>query len=330
MQSTKSKFPQLQNIKMLFQYLKDLLESVAFRPASRKLIEVPIGDAHVSLRRLIVKKGVTIPYAMVHGTGAPGEKTGETSGPKEEKRVSNKIIIFSHGNKCQIANKIQFAKKISDEMNVAVCLYEYPGYGYFKDSGMLKPGEQSIREVISAIYRMLREDYGYAASEIYLMGHSMGTGPSLWLAKELEKEEKKENEEKEEKKEVTANQRVTTNEKVAGVILLAPYLSIFRVPMSKVWGSQFWIRYFPTFFFDIFPNIEMIRELSTRVLILHSVKDKVIPCFHSRLLHEKNNEIKYIEMDHDRDLCYHSRILQDPQIFEKMKEFINYHPTDDK
>lgn len=63
---------------------------------------------------------------------------------------------------------------------------------------------------IEVAYKYLREDRNIAASHIVLYGRSLGSGPSVHLARKT----------------------AMANESVAGLILHSPFLSIYRIVMD--------------------------------------------------------------------------------------------------
>src|SRR5690606_6676732 len=83
---------------------------------------------------------------------------------------------------------------------------------------------------------------------IVIVGRSVGAGPSVWLAE---------------------------REQPAGLILMAPFTSVYGVLMSD-----------PFFPGDRFPNLKRISRVDCPLLIIHGSADSVIPPAHGKRLLE--------------------------------------------
>ena len=90
---------------------------------------------------------------------------------------------------------------------------------------------------------------------IVLYGRSLGSGPSCYLA--------------------AGKSQQKSEDPVAGVILHAPFLSVFRIVMDT--GC--------TVYGDKFPNADLAPMINSPVLLVHGSADKIVPLYHSvRLL----------------------------------------------
>ncbi|NMA21400.1 MAG: alpha/beta hydrolase, partial [Lentisphaerae bacterium] len=107
---------------------------------------------------------------------------------------------------------------------------------------------------IEAVYRFLTESEKVPPEKIIVMGYSVGSGPSCWLAGHYP---------------------------VGGLILEAPFASAFQVvqPLPSLPG-------------DRFLNQKHIRQCQAPILIFHGEKDRVIPVRNSRKLFEAAPEPK--------------------------------------
>lgn len=76
--------------------------------------------------------------------------------------------------------------------------YDYPGYGLTRG----KPSEKGVYRNAEAAYQYLTEKKGHSSSQIFLVGQSVGSGPSTYLAEKG---------------------------KGSGLILISPFKSAFRV-----------------------------------------------------------------------------------------------------
>ena len=143
-------------------------------------------------------------------------------------------LLWSHGN-AENLGSIEQSLEGFKELGFGVLAYDYPGYG--ESPG--KPNEEECQRAIKAAYSHLTDTIKCDPKEIILMGQSVGSGPTCWLA---------------------------AREEHGGVILISPFLSAFR--------SATRIPIFPG---DIFANLDEIPKVSTPLLVIHGEKDSVIP-----------------------------------------------------
>jgi abhydrolase domain-containing protein 17 len=128
--------------------------------------------------------------------------------------------------------------------------YSVIGYdyrGYGRSTGGRPSAEGTYRD-IEAVYRHATEDLGIPPSKIVLFGRSVGAGPATHLA---------------------------TREEVGGLILENAFTSAFVV-VTRVTLLPF----------DLYPNLKNIRRVESPVLIIHAVRDEIIPIAHGRRLYE--------------------------------------------
>lgn len=90
---------------------------------------------------------------------------------------SSRVILFSHGNTANIGCMKKSMETLSVLTGVSVCLYEYPGYTEGESSTQEKANE-AIKECLEWLVYVK----GYSVSQIILMGQSIGTCPTIWLA----------------------------------------------------------------------------------------------------------------------------------------------------
>lgn len=150
-------------------------------------------------------------------------------------------ILYSHGNASNLATIAPILNALHSQ-GFAVLAYDYPGYGH--SSG--RPTEAGAYNAIEVAYSYLTDTLAVPPEKIILHGHSLGGGPSLYLA---------------------------SKKKVAGVILESTFTSIFQVVVP--------VRILP---FEKFPNIRRIRKLKCPLLLIHGRQDSVIPFSHSEAL----------------------------------------------
>ncbi len=153
-------------------------------------------------------------------------------------------LIYSHGNAEDIGQNIEIFEALH-ERGFGVIAYDYPGYG-------LTPGrstETSTQQSIQAVWDYAIQS-GISPSSIIIVGRSIGSGPSVWLA---------------------------SHTKPAGLILISPLKSAYTVAFR-----------YPIFPGDLFPNYKRIADIKTPLLVIHGEQDEVIPFSHGQEIHQKS------------------------------------------
>mmetsp|Transcript_4135 Transcript_4135/g.12428 ORF Transcript_4135/g.12428 Transcript_4135/m.12428 type:complete len:659 (-) Transcript_4135:1916-3892(-) len=155
-------------------------------------------------------------------------------------------LLLSHGNMEDLGIAASDASAYCDELGCDIFIYEYTGFGISQG----RPSELDCYADIVAAYDYLFHEAQIPSEKIVLFGRSMGSGPSVFLAR---------------------------HRKVGGMILVAPFLSCARVVQNfKVTPP-----------FDIFSNIDRIGKVDCEILFIHGRKDQVVPVEHSTELARK-------------------------------------------
>jgi fermentation-respiration switch protein FrsA (DUF1100 family) len=130
------------------------------------------------------------------------------------------------------------------------------------------PSEKHCYADIEAAYDFLRNTLRVPATNIVLYGRSLGSGPSCHLAAG----------------------KSQLKEPVGGVILHAPFLSVFRIVLDS--GC--------TLIGDKFPNIDLVPMIESPILFVHGTADQIVPVYHSQQLHsavQKNCRVEPLFID---------------------------------
>jgi abhydrolase domain-containing protein 17 len=117
--------------------------------------------------------------------------------------------------------------------------------GYGLSTGGPPTAAGATRDM-ETVYRHAVEELGIAPERLILHGRSVGAGPALELA---------------------------ARQPVGGVIVESSFVSAFRV-LTRI----------PLLPFDRFPNLRNMREVRAPVLVIHGLRDEVIPASHGRRL----------------------------------------------
>ena len=186
------------------------------------------------------------------GTPYPDDQSHFTIIPAEEETIATyhrpaspgmPTLLWSHGN----AQNLGSLTSVLDDLHnhgYGVLSYDYPGYGL--SSG--KPTEKSCYHAIETTYQHALSTLKIEPSHLILIGQSVGSGPTTWLAAKHEHH---------------------------SVALIAPFLSAYRT-----------VTHIPLFPGDRFPNHKNITRVSSPLLVIHGEDDQVIPFKHGKRLFE--------------------------------------------
>nr|BAJ94043.1 predicted protein [Hordeum vulgare subsp. vulgare] len=159
-------------------------------------------------------------------------------------------LLYSHGNAADLGQMLGLFMELRSHLRVNIMCYDYSGYG----ASTGKPSVYNTYYDIEAVYDCLKKEYGIGPEELILYGQSVGSGPTLHLASRLEK--------------------------LRGVVLHSGILSGIRVLYPvKV-----------TLWFDIFKNIDKIKQVECPVLVIHGTADDIVDFSHGKRLWELAKE----------------------------------------
>lgn len=246
-----------------------LLCIVAVSCADRMIFLPPAASYTESLQGYtkIEPKGAA-PVAAIHLKAKPNSPT----------------IIYSHGNAEDIGHNIDIFNDLH-RRGFGVIAYDYPGYGLSPG----KPTEATTQQAIKSAW-----DYairsGISPSSIVIVGRSVGSGPSVWLASQT---------------------------KPAGLVLISPLKSAYTVAFK-----------YPIFPGDLFQNYKLITDINTPLLVIHGENDEVIPFSHGLEIYQKspatNKFLVPIKDSGHNDLFYNAS----DHILNSMTEFIHQLPKE--
>lgn len=203
-------------------------------------------------------------YHGYHGASAAAPSTPQIRTPKElETSVARgtlghgaPTILYSHANAEDLGNIYPWCKFLSKMLGVNVFAYDYTGYGLATDQG--DPSEDYCFADISAAFAYLTSVLQIPPPSIILYGRSLGSGPSCYLAARTAED----------------------GDPVGGLILHAPFLSVYRIVLES--GC--------TLPGDRFPNVDFAPGIRSPALFIHGTKDSIVPFNHSERLLETVRE----------------------------------------
>mmetsp|Transcript_12463 Transcript_12463/g.29416 ORF Transcript_12463/g.29416 Transcript_12463/m.29416 type:complete len:331 (-) Transcript_12463:189-1181(-) len=203
-------------------------------------------------------------------------------------------ILYSHANAEDLGNIYPWCKFLSKMLGVNIFAYDYTGYGLATDQG--DPSEDYCFADISAAYSYLTSILQIPPSSIILYGRSLGSGPSCYLASRTAEEDSP----------------------VGGLILHAPFLSVYRIVLES--GC--------TLPGDRFPNVDFAPSIRSPVLLIHGTKDSIVPFNHSeRMLQVFHEDFKadplFIKgMGHNN---VHASVR--PLFIDRLRRYLDRHVT---
>jgi abhydrolase domain-containing protein 17 len=127
------------------------------------------------------------------------------------------------------------------------------------------PSEEHCYADIEAAYDYLRLYLKVPAKNIVLYGRSLGTGPSCYMAVKTAEQKRDE-----------SSSNHAADGPVGGLILHAPFLSVFRVVIDT--GC--------TLPGDKFPNVDLINMVQSPTILVHGTNDQIVPFHHSERLYD--------------------------------------------
>ena len=152
---------------------------------------------------------------------------------------SEKLLIYSHGNSEDLGMTLDFLENFQ-KREISVLVYDYPGYG----TSSQEPSESGVYAAADAVYKFATQTLNFAPEQIVLYGHSLGSGPSCWLAERYP---------------------------IDRMILYGAFTSTFRV-MTRV----------KLLLLDKFDNFSRLKNIDCPVLLIHGMEDRTIPLWHAK------------------------------------------------
>ncbi|XP_068651980.1 uncharacterized protein [Aristolochia californica] len=164
--------------------------------------------------------------------------------------VARFTLLYSHGNAADLGQMQELFVELRAHLRVNIMSYDYSGYG----ASTGKPSELNTYYDIEAVYNCLKKEYGIRQEDVILYGQSVGSGPTVHLASRLQR--------------------------LRAVVLHSAILSGIRVlyPVKM------------TFWFDIYKNIDKIRQVTCPVLVIHGTSDDIVNFSHGKRLWELSKE----------------------------------------
>jgi fermentation-respiration switch protein FrsA (DUF1100 family) len=152
-------------------------------------------------------------------------------------------LLYSHGNAGNIADRLDLARLLVDELGVGLFMYDYRGYGRSEGT----PSEAGlIRDAVAARAALGRA--GVAAEHVVYFGRSLGAAVTLDLA---------------------------LAHPPRGVVLEAPFASVRAMADRLLPGAGYLVG-------ARWDSLAKIRRLRAPLLVLHGDADEIVPIAQGR------------------------------------------------
>uniref|UniRef100_A0AAY5K6H4 AB hydrolase-1 domain-containing protein n=1 Tax=Esox lucius TaxID=8010 RepID=A0AAY5K6H4_ESOLU len=247
------------------------------------------------------------------------------------------VIIYLHGNggSRAVNHRVQLVKILS-AAGYHVLSLDYRGYG--DSSGV--PSESGMTSDAIYLYQWVKTRSGN--SQVYLWGHSLGTGVASNAAVKIQKTHQHEmGLERAGARELFGRIKADLGQSygVDGVILEAPYTNmeeeVASHPLTVIYrylaGFQSVLHYIMQGNNMAFANDENLKSLTTRILLLHAEDDGVVPFPMSQKLYQIarqahrqwNSEDQVAMVTYGESLGYsHNYIYLDPNLTTVVGRFL--------
>lgn len=155
------------------------------------------------------------------------------------------ILLYSHGNGGNMADRLAIARLLVDELGVGLFMYDYRGYGRSEGA----PSEAGlVRDALGARAALLLE--GVAAEDVVYFGRSLGAAVTLDLA---------------------------LAHPPRGVVLEAPFTSLRAMANTVLPGAGY-------LFHPHWESLAKVSHLRAPLLVLHGDADGVVPYAQGRAM----------------------------------------------
>lgn len=194
-------------------------------------------------------------------------------------------ILHLHGNAGNLSDRAEVYAKYH-AAGFGVLALEWRGYGTSEGS----PSEQGFYTDARTALQYLKGK-GLAESDIVIYGESIGTGPAVQLATEM-------------------NPRA--------LVLEAPFTSLWQRAAEIHWWApaKYMVR-------DRYESFDKIQQIDTPLLIFHNTGDRIVPVHHGRALFAQAEEPKKLEIfEASGHVAFDRDVLA-----EKMKAFLALEPA---
>lgn len=215
--------------------------SLMFKPPPRRSFNTFRTDAENVLLKTIQGEYVHCCLVCPFGMETPLQTLQSVQGTESEK-----IVIFMHGNADDIASCKSYGKWLADHLQLKVMLLDYPGYGY--SSG--EPSEEGMEHAAFAVMEYVTCKLGFDASNVLLLGKSIGSYPAVSLAA-----------------------HPAFSKYIRGLILVSPVASAARCVVDARYVPDFVLRRLDQIALS---NVLHVGRVEAPIFIVHGLQDEIV------------------------------------------------------
>jgi fermentation-respiration switch protein FrsA (DUF1100 family) len=169
---------------------------------------------------------------------------------------AKRVMLLAHGNGDNVATAAREAVWLRDALDASVFVFDYRGYG--KSEG--QPHEKGLYQDGDAALRWLLERAKVPASEVYLVGRSLGSGVVVDLG---------------------------VKHQVKGLLLICPFAEMPDPAANLFWFMP--VRYLMS---NRYPSYQKIGAFKGGVFIVHGDQDELVPIWSGKRLFDAAAEPK--------------------------------------
>ncbi|GAB5033545.1 monoacylglycerol lipase abhd12 [Nannochloropsis oceanica] len=265
---------------------RDLTDLISFRLPHARNIRVKTSDGlelggwHVLPSHKIAVEASRLP---------PGSRAREDFFDLALARPNTRVVIYFHGNAATRGqfNRVELVKALAATMEAHVIAIDYRGFGDSTGS----PSEAGLGLDARAVWTWVQEKVGGKEGEggpanIYLYGHSLGSGVALGLAHYLSEEAEAAAADDSDSSSSSSSSSSKCSLPVVptGLILDAPFTNLSMAALHHPSALPFRLLPFVKnallhSMHERFPSLDYIQKLNEPILILHGRRDRMIPFF---------------------------------------------------
>jgi fermentation-respiration switch protein FrsA (DUF1100 family) len=225
-----------------------------------------------------------IVFEEVHFTSADGTKLHGWFFPNKD---AKRAILYFHGNGECVANNADLMDHLRRELNAAVFIFDYRGYGHSEG----RPHEAGLIADGRAAQQWLADRLGIRPGDIVLFGRSIGGAVAIGVAAEAGAQAL-----------VLENTFTSLTDVAAGHFRWLPVRLLMR---------------------NRFDSLERIGRFDGPVFQTHAAVDEVVPLGFGKLLHEaiSSDRKRFVEFAD----CYHND-PPPPDYYHQLSEFLDQLP----
>lgn len=193
---------------------------------------------------------------------------------KMQLSTAHNTIIYSHGNAVDLGDSLQYGTYLALATGNNVVLWDYASYGMSTmPRGRANNMESNLYQGIQTVYKSVRENVPHHG--IYLMGKSLGTVPTVWLARSLDVKKACDGQE----------------HGLLGMVLVSPLASGVRTLCDMSYFPDTAAHFMDSMFAD---SVDRIADITVPILIMHGKQDTMVPYENSRqLLYRLHNHHRH-------------------------------------